>query len=330
MPPHPSALAWSGMASGSTGPIPPWSSCSACRKAPTFRGLWEAMPAAREALEAPLLRILAGGDAPAGTIRLEFEEGKDVGSAARRVLNLHVYPVPAADGSGDVFAAGLACLDVTAETMLLRELDHRVKNAYASFLGLVRATARTTAGEAAREMAKDLGQRVAALSQAHDLVRPSVTGALRLGQPKGVELAALARLILAAHVSGDSASGPHGAGPGGRILVRGPVATVGPKTAPGLALVLQELATNALKHGALSSGQGSVTLEWVIDGAMLRLEWSEAGGPPVAGPPARAGFGTRLLRQADLGALRQGVALDWSDPRGLRARLVLPLEALAT
>ena len=65
----------------------------------------------------------------------------------RRVLNLHVYPVAAADGSGEVFAAGLACLDVTAETILLRELDHRVKNAYASFLGLVRATARTSANQ---------------------------------------------------------------------------------------------------------------------------------------------------------------------------------------
>ena len=51
-------------------------------------------------------------------------------------------------------------------------------------------------------MAKDLGQRVAALSLAHDLVRPSVTGALRLGRPKGVELATLARIILAAHGDG--------------------------------------------------------------------------------------------------------------------------------
>ncbi len=56
------------------------------------------------------------------------------------------------------------------------------------------------------------------------------------------------------------------------------------------------------------------------------------GGRRAAGGGATGagGFGTRLLRQADLGALRQGVALDWSDPRGLRARLVLPLEALAT
>jgi two-component sensor histidine kinase len=285
-----------------------------------LRDLWEAMPAARAALETPLRRILAGGDLPAGTIRLEFEAKDAGGSVMRRVLNLHVYPVAAADGSGEVFAAGLACLDVTAETILLRELDHRVKNAYASFLGLIRATARTSANQAVPDMAKDLGQRVAALSLAHDLVRPSVTGALRLGRPKGVELATLARIILAAH----------GDGPGERILIRGPAAMVGPKTAPGLALVLQELATNALKHGALSATQGSVTLDWIIDGPVLRLEWSEAGGPPVVGPPARSGFGSRLLRQADLGALRQGVALDWSDPGGLHARLVVPIEALAT
>jgi FixJ family two-component response regulator len=123
-----------------------------------LRDLWEVMPAAREALEAPLRRILAGGDLPAGTIRLEFEAKDAGGSVMRRVLNLHVYPVAAADGSGEVFAAGLACLDVTAETILLRELDHRVKNAYASFLGLVRATARTSANQAVPDMAKDLGQ----------------------------------------------------------------------------------------------------------------------------------------------------------------------------
>jgi two-component sensor histidine kinase len=287
--------------------------------------LWEAVPAAREALETPLRAILAGADAPAGNIRLEFRTRPGTAGGVRRVINLHVYAVPAADGSGNVFAAGLACLDVTAETMLLLELDHRVKNAYASFLGLMQATARSASGDPAREtakeeMAKDLGQRVAALARAHDLVRPSITGAQRPGSPRGGELAALARVILVAH----------GGGPGGRIAIRGPAVTVGPRTAPGLALVLHELATNALKHGALSVERGSVALTWTVEAGIVRLEWAEAGGPRVTGPPAQPGFGSRLLRQADLGALRQGVALDWSDPLGLHARLALPVAALAT
>ena len=281
--------------------------------------LWQALPTARVALEAPLRRILADGDAPAGGIRLEFRDVAGPALGAIRVLNLHVYVVPDADASGKVFAAGLACQDVTAETTLVRELDHRVKNAFASCLGLIQVAARMAGGAETRELANDLAHRVAALSRAHDLVRPQITGASRLGLPKGVDLAALARLILAAHMSGTPE----------RITLRGPPTIIGPQTAPGMAMLLHELATNALKHGALSAEGGTVILAWAIDGPILRLEWTEAGGPPLAGPPARSGFGSRLLRQPDLGALRQGVVLDWAGSAGLHARLTAPVADLA-
>jgi two-component sensor histidine kinase len=281
--------------------------------------LWETLPAAREALEAPLLRILAGGDAPASGVRLEFRDLSAPAAEAHRVLNLRLYGVPDADGSGQAFAAGLVCQDVTAETTLVRELDHRVKNAFASCLGLVQVAARTATEPETRAMAKDLGQRINALSRAHDLVRPQISGASRLGLPQRVEFVALARLILAAHMS----EAPQ------RITLRGPPTMIGPQTAPGMALLLHELATNALKYGALSLAGGVVVLEWVIDGPLFRLEWSEAGGPPVSGPPARSGFGSRLLRQPDLGALRRGAVMDWGDPAGLRARLAVPVADLA-
>jgi len=281
--------------------------------------LWETLPAAREALEAPLLRILAGGDAPASGVRLEFRDLSAPAAEAHRVLNLRLYGVPDADGSGQAFAAGLVCQDVTAETTLVRELDHRVKNAFASCLGLVQVAARTATELETRAMAKDLGQRINALSRAHDLVRPQISGASRLGLPQRVEFVALARLILAAHMS----EAPQ------RITLRGPPTMIGPQTAPGMALLLHELATNALKYGALSVAGGAVVLDWVIDGPLFRLEWSEVGGPPLAGPPARSGFGSRLLRQPDLGALRRGAVLDWGDPTGLHARLAAPVSDLA-
>ncbi|MCB4822111.1 response regulator [Roseicella aerolata] len=283
-----------------------------------LRRLWEAAPASRAVLEEPIRRVLAGGKGAAGSIRLQLPQGADAGPAAFRMLDLRIYPVPDAHAPGRIFAAGLACLDVTAEAMLLRELDHRVKNAYASFLGLVHASARNSAAEDARQMAKDLARRVSALARAHDLVRPAVAGALQFGAPEGVSLAVLAREVLA----------PYATEAGDRIRIRGPEVAIGPRAAPGLALLLHELATNALKHGALSSAAGNVALEWQVEGDRLTLDWRESGGPSVAGPPARTGFGSRLLRQADLGALRQGVELDWSDPDGLRARLQAPVHLL--
>ncbi len=94
--------------------------------------------------------------------------------------------------------------------------------------------------------------------------------------------------------------------------------------------MLHELATNALKHGALSTADGSVSLSWRVEEDVLAIDWLEAHGPPLEGAPTQSGFGARLMRQADLGGSGQRVALDWSDPAGLRVRITVPLAKLAT
>jgi two-component sensor histidine kinase len=96
-----------------------------------------------------------------------------------------------------------------------------------------------------------------------------------------------------------------------------------------VAMLLHELATNAAKHGALSAPEGRISLAWSREAEALRLVWRERGGPALAGPPSRSGFGSRLLVSLAERQLGGSVALEWSDPAGLTATLVLPARHLA-
>ena len=95
-----------------------------------------------------------------------------------------------------------------------------------------------------------------------------------------------------------------------------------------MALGLHELATNAVKYGALSVPGGSVDLSWSTDGGRLRLVWIERDGPKVAAPAA-SGFGTRLLERALALELRGTVRLEY-PPEGARCEIEAPLPGTAT
>lgn len=83
-----------------------------------------------------------------------------------------------------------------------------------------------------------------------------------------------------------------------RIALRGPRVTLKPRVAIPLAMILNELVTNAAKYGALSTPAGKVDMSWTpIDAQRLRLNWKESGGPPVQ-PPTRSGFGTQFMERA--------------------------------
>ncbi|MEN3166843.1 GAF domain-containing protein [Gluconobacter sp. OJB] len=115
-----------------------------------------------------------------------------------------------------------------------------------------------------------------------------------------------------------------------RVEVSGPFLKLGPDTATSFSMVLHELATNAMKYGALSVADGKVFLSWTITGtgeaAVMSLTWREADGPPVT-PPERTGFGVRLLK-AGLG--RYGKTELHYAPTGLCADLTAPTLSLAT
>lgn len=93
-----------------------------------------------------------------------------------------------------------------------------------------------------------------------------------------------------------------------------------------LHLILHELATNAVKHGALSQSGGRVEVRWDIteaDGRTLQLVWREEGGPPVR-PPVLRSFGTRLIEHAARSNLGGGAELNFA-PEGLKAVITMPL-----
>lgn len=196
--------------------------------------------------------------------------------------------------------------------LLVRELDHRVKNLFAVTSGMIRMTARTA--QSPREMAERLSGRLAALAKAHSLIQGAVANdAVRRER---VVLHDLMTTVLAPHLSETS----------DQLRLKGPALQVGPHAAANLALVLHELATNSVKYGALSVPKGRLKVVWQVTGEQVILAWSERGGPAVA-PPVQEGFGSQLARQLVRRSLEGDIAFEWRG-KGLRITLSLPLERL--
>ncbi|MCJ2117846.1 sensor histidine kinase, partial [Methylobacterium sp. J-001] len=112
------------------------------------------------------------------------------------------------------------------------------------------------------------------------------------------------------------------------IVLDGPEVALPPRHVLALGMTVHELTTNAAKYGALSTADGRVEVSWRVDrsetgAAWLRLTWRESGGPAVA-PPARRGFGTRLIAGGVGRELAGDVDLDF-DVEGLRCRIDVPL-----
>jgi PAS domain S-box-containing protein len=193
------------------------------------------------------------------------------------------------------------------QALLLRELSHRVKNSLAVVLAMARQTGERAAN--IEVFLDDLESRLLALAAAHDLLSDNGW----LGTPPD----ALVNAALA----------PLGGAGDGRIRIGVGDLALLPAAAQDLVMVLHELATNALKHGALSGPAGSVALDIRAEGRDLVVAWRESGGPPVV-TPAKAGFGLALLEQV---ATHDGgrVKLDWR-PDGLACTLRLPLETVVT
>ena len=188
------------------------------------------------------------------------------------------------------------------QTLLIREVDHRAKNALAVALSLVRLAPR----DDPTRFAVGVEGRIAAMARAHSL--------LARGRWNGADLRTLAEGELAAHA--------------GRVTFAGPPARLAADAAQPLAMLLHELATNAAKYGALTMPGGRLKLSWDFDGTdgALRLRWVELGGPFLEGIPARTGFGSRLLASLAERQLGGKLHLDWS-PAGLQLSLQLKLRS---
>ena len=203
------------------------------------------------------------------------------------------------------------------ERLLTRELNHRVKNLFAVLSGMITMSAKTAASP--KEMGRGLRDRVQALARAHALIQPAVTGeALTTAE---VTLQTLAAAILEPHIRTADA-----------VTLGGPALPLSANAASSLALVLHEMATNAAKYGALSAPEGRLTIEWRIEGAdtpdgRLHLVWTETGGPAIATPPERKGFGSTLIDLTVRGQLAGELKNAW-DLGGVRHDLALRLDRL--
>lgn len=196
---------------------------------------------------------------------------------------------------------------------LAKEMSHRVKNLFAMTVGMVRFSEKAASTPA--EMAQILTGRLHALAEANAMVRRTFSDH---ATPATADLADLVDKIMRPHAPREKR----------HVVANGPAIRLGEHATNGLALVLHELATNAVKYGALKAEQGSVELSWRETGEHLVLDWRERDGPPIAVPPKSSGFGTRLTQSTIAGQFAGELSYDWR-PGGLAVTMKLPAANLA-
>jgi PAS domain S-box-containing protein len=219
------------------------------------------------------------------------------------------------DGRGQVTRVVGAILDITARRqaeehlrLLVHELNHRVKNTLATVQSIA---AQSLKGATTTHEAKAAFEaRLMALSRAHNI--------LTRQNWEGASLRSLVLEIL----------DPYSARWSDRFRIEGPDIWIGSGNAVPIAMGLHELATNAVKYGALTVETGRVDLSWSVETenarTIGRLVWAESGGPPVS-PPTRKGFGTRLIERGLAADLRGEAHIDYR-PEGLVCTLTWELD----
>jgi PAS domain S-box-containing protein len=236
-------------------------------------------------------------------------------------ISLSVSPIR--DAAGRLVGASKIARDISQrrraeehERLLLREMNHRIKNLFAVASGVV--TLSTGSASSAPELAEMIRDRLGALARAHALTLPEITGTgARI--ERSTTLSALVRAVLSPYVS----DWKDGSG----MTASGPEVPIGAKTASNFALLLYEFATNAAKYGALSSTAGRVSVEWAVESGELRLVWRERGGPTLPHAPDFKGFGSRFS-ESIVADFRGRILRDWAR-EGLTIRLSMPVETLA-
>ena len=210
------------------------------------------------------------------------------------------------DAAGNVARISGVTIDVTErkeaeerQVLLAREVDHRARNA----LAIIQSIIRLTRAKTVDDYVATVEGRIKALALAHTLLSDS--------RWHGADLGTLVTEEFAPYRSGN------------KIELKGPNVSLSPATAQGIALALHELATNAAKHGALSSLKGRVSLTWQLQSDILTLHWVESGGPPIKTPSARS-FGLKVIKASIEQQLGGKATFEW-NPKGLRCELLIAL-----
>jgi PAS domain S-box-containing protein len=221
-------------------------------------------------------------------------------------VSLSISPVT--DETGKIIGASKIARDITEQkrreqqiSLLAREADHRTNN----LLAVAQATVHLTQAETAADLKKAIEGRLRALANAHGMMAQSRWAGADLHQLVAMELSPYFR-------DGDP-----------RAQIDGPKVLLRPEMAQATAMAVHELATNAVKYGALSTSSGRVRVQWSLKSASkLHLSWEEAGGPAVK-VPSREGFGTRAITRM-LGQLDGEVKFGWHKD-GLTCDIVVAI-----
>jgi PAS domain S-box-containing protein len=200
------------------------------------------------------------------------------------------FPTPLFDGHGNLLGAVNMLVDLTERLayeahlkLISAEADHRGNN----LLAVIRSLMAMSDGESVAAYKEKLGGRLDALASANTLIVES--------RWSNVDLLSLVHEELKPY--------------DGRVQFLGEPVLLKPRVAQSLAMVLHELATNAVKYGALSQLQGRVAVRWWIEAATFTLRWQESGGPSIT-EPKRSGLGSRVINSS-LQAYRGTVNRIW-------------------
>ncbi|MGH6826508.1 sensor histidine kinase [Methyloceanibacter sp.] len=221
------------------------------------------------------------------------------------------------DDKGDAIGTTSVAVEITerkeAENqlrLLLRELTHRSKNLLAVIQAIARQTAART--KTIDDFLDRFGARLVAIGCSQDL--------LVADNWHGASLRTLVEQQLNMHTADRSDS---------QIVIDGEDVMLKPEAVQNLGLALHELATNAQKYGALSSGRGSVRIHWQFcESDQLKLTWEERGGPPVS-TPERSGFGRAMIESVVGKALEGEVKLSF-PAKGVRCVIMIPETQVAS
>jgi len=259
----------------------------------------EIIPVDAEPLEQAIDQVFSTGVALRD---LEFTAAPRLEFDAPRHWLTGFYPVR--NERGEVEAVGVWVLEISErkkaeerETLLAREVDHRAKN----LLAVVQSVVQLTQARDAAELKTGITGRIQALARAHSLLADA--------RWDGAQLGALVREELAPYLGVADA----------QIELDGPELLLRPAAAQSLAIVLHELATNAVKYGALSSPTGRLNVRWSRDGDDIVLGWIEHGGP-LTSVPRSSGFGSRIIRASVERQLHGSLEQDWR-PEGLQCTI---------
>jgi PAS domain S-box-containing protein len=214
-----------------------------------------------------------------------------------------LYISPVRDESDQVVQHFASFVDLTRQkkeqaqsTMMINELNHRVKNTLATVQSIVRQALQNSSDPIV--IRESIESRLFALSRSHDL--------LTRENWEGAGLLDLIHEVLE----------PFGVANGRaeRFVIKGTNIRIPPNATLALGIAFHELATNAVKYGAFSNERGSILVSWGIEpvpgGNRLILHWQEKNGPPVL-PPSRKGFGSRVIERGLAHELGGSVDLDF-------------------